>query len=351
MTQADLARVINSTVEPLSDIGRSSTWRRIEQAISEPERSPARVPRHRVVGGFCIAAVAFVALLLAVRGGSSSSTSTRSSESLVATAGERVDRSWAGGQLTLHGPGMAELVRDGDERVTVIVAEGTAVMRRGADAVTSLSVRTASLETEVTSEVFAVRVYDGITVIATSEQHIDGLVEHLEPVVPAQDAVEPGGEPEPAESEPVVEPTKPEAERPARRIRTPKHAASEPAQEHDAEDTETKPAAEPEPESDPRAEPPTLDEIYASAESAIARGDTDRAVRLLERIVRDDGRGLLATSARYDLALVALGREQYDRALAFVDEIIASGTVPSLKEAARRLRCRILEAQGEPCGE
>ena len=358
MTQSDLARVINSTVEPLSDIARTSTWRRIEQAISEPvPRRPAW--RSWAVVGFGAAAVAVAAamLLLVVSGRSSSPPPARSSESLVAAAGEQIDRRWPGGELTLHGPGTAELVREGEDRITVIVADGTVVVRREVDASARLSVRTPTLATDVIGEVVTVRVYNGTTVMATGEERLPGFVEDQQPLelLPPDEETPVEAVQADVEEAALAPATETKPARTSRRTATRVEPSASAGVVVDARlGGEPGTARFPSPpieDEAPQPASPTLDEIYAAAEQAIRRGDRADGEKLLRKIIREDREGVLATSARYDLALLAMERNQYDEALKLVDSIISAGRDPNLRESALLLRCRILEAQGNRCSD
>ena len=362
-TQTKLARVVNSTVEPLSDIAQSNSWRQIEQALNQAP--PAQFPLRRVLVGFVGVAAAAVVLVLAVRS-STDETPTRFSESLVADAGENIDRAWIGGELTLHGPGALELIRDGSNRLTVIVSEGAVVIRRDVSAQRQLSVRTSTLETDVTSAIFAVRVHLGATQMATGEEQLRRLLLDHELLevriddldlddVPAEDVPDEdvavhdavGDDATTAAADSQLAKPKKHAKPTAKKLRE-INEIEEPRNETE-EPRDVEPAADLD-ESVP-LKSQSLDEIYTAAEQAMREGDSSNAVKLLEKIVREDRGGRLAPSARYDLALLAIEIKQHARALRLLDELIRSGRDPNLTKSARLLRCRVLKLQGKSCAE
>ena len=354
MTQPlDIGRIVNSTVEPLNDIARSNTWRRIEEGISAPAPASTRPWwRRPALVGISLASLTAAAALVALGVGSSSpQEGPRTEIALTAEAGERIDRSWNGAELELYGPGSAEIALDGDG-VTARVTEGLLVLRRDAKVAVAFSLQTPTLRTEVNGEVVAVRVHVGTTAFATSEAEVAAMVKRhnldLRPAL-ADSPTEPvdsqlSTDAVPEESPSVATPDPPRrTRRPARRLAEPGENDPEPSDE-EAVVSETDEASR-------DAGPPGLQEVYRAAEAALVRGNTREAKRLLHQIAKDDRQGKLAAAARYDLALLAFEHEQYDEARRLLEQIIESGCEPNLKQPARRLRCRIAKAQGKTCGD
>lgn len=81
--------------------------------------------------------------------------------------------------------------------------------------------------------------------------------------------------------------------------------------------------------------------LYAQAEAALARHDASRACALLERVVKEYPGSALVDPARYDLALLAHSAGDDAKAVALVEEVLATGTNANVRAAAERLRERL----------
>jgi len=85
--------------------------------------------------------------------------------------------------------------------------------------------------------------------------------------------------------------------------------------------------------------------LYARAEQAMRQGDEVAIEKNLREILARYPASLLADSARFELAQLALKRGNFLQAENFVEELLKSSRDPSLVLPARRLQCRLLSKQ------
>ncbi len=386
MSHDDIRTRVDATVEPLNDITRAAVWQRIEGAIA----MPVPVRRWLPIATFAAGAAAAVLVLLAL-GWRDDGASTPQLERVVLDASDARPRRhvFAGGELTLHGPGRVEL-EAGASRTKIRVTSGTLIVRRAAGGPLELS--SPGSTTTVSDPVVAIRVTELATEVAAGQARAMSLVSrHVEELsAPAPGA----GEPSTPSSEVVPPPaTVPAADpasasaidlRIAPRSGAPDLAISASVQRAapstsapgaGARTVAPRPIAQVTPSSDAGAQPDaglepllatidagvtdpdmsvaatveTLADRYARAERAIAIDDVETSVELLSGIIRDDAGGRLAAAATYDLALLSYRRGDPLVALAWLEKLLANPVEPSLHGPARVLLCRIHTAQGRRC--
>jgi len=102
-----------------------------------------------------------------------------------------------------------------------------------------------------------------------------------------------------------------------------------------------RPPTTPEPESTPKPHVETVDELYAAAEAAMHADDEATAQARLTDVVRRFPSDPLADSALYELARLAVKQKARARARGYLDELLARGGDPAMREPARFLRCRL----------
>lgn len=313
MTTQDIRRIVDATVEPLSDIARASTWQRIERALAEPAPVPRTRPR---LAGLALAvalAAGTVVLLLVRHYQPPAQVAQLDRFELEAAKGGTAERRSADGELTLYGPGRLSVERT-PQQMTIVISEGALLLRRAVGA-SPVLVKTPSSETAVTSPVFAVLVLESSTEIATSEHQVNALIERhmveLDAPMVELDAPMVTWSPAPAAPAPLSQPPK-----------VPARTA-------------------------PRAESPQ--QLYVHAERAMANGDYPSAHLLLEQVIATEPASPLADAASYDLALMSFNQGKHVDALRWIERLLATGTDDGLRSSARSLRCRIQRARGTGC--
>jgi outer membrane protein assembly factor BamD (BamD/ComL family) len=95
--------------------------------------------------------------------------------------------------------------------------------------------------------------------------------------------------------------------------------------------------AKPEP---PKPAPPTGDQLYRSAEAALARQDVDAADRALATLIANEPSSPLVAQALYDRARIAYNRRAWAAARQHLDALATIKDSP-LAESGRYLTCRI----------
>ncbi len=306
MTTRDVRRIVNATVEPLSDIARANTWQRIERALAEPAPLVRVWPKFAVPAiVFGVAAVTIVWLL--VRGYQPPAQVAQIDRfEFEAATGSTAQHRSSDGDFTLYGPARLSVERT-PQQMTIVISEGALVLRRVLGA-SPVIVKTPSVETAVTSPVFAARVHEASTEIATSEHQANAIIERHMVELDA----------------PIV---------------TPSPASASPTSLSQPANLPRRTAT--------RAE--SLQQIYVHAERAMTNGDDTKARVLLEKVVASGPGSPLADAAIYDLALMSFKQRKHVDALLWVERLLATGTDNSLRSAAHALRCRIQRAMGTAC--
>jgi outer membrane protein assembly factor BamD (BamD/ComL family) len=96
----------------------------------------------------------------------------------------------------------------------------------------------------------------------------------------------------------------------------------------------------PKPEPKQPASPPTGDQLYRSAEAALARHDIDAADRALATLIANEPTSPLLAQALYDRARIAYDRHAWAAARHQLDALATIKATP-LAESGRYLTCRI----------
>jgi hypothetical protein len=315
MTERQVRDAIGSLDGKLGDLRREHAWRGIERAISTP--APALAPpRWRVpamVAAACAVTAVLVYWLTAVPphdapAGSSFGSPTE----LVAAADHQAVFDRNGVTLTLIGPGIASVAERADG-LHVRVDRGTVIADRTASA-PSVVFSAGTSTTTTRDPRFAVRVEPGMVVFgagqearAIVERHVITAAPRIDPPAPEPDAA----------PVPTPRPAPPPKAEPAQVTERPSAPPEMPVLETSAAD------------------------LYARAEAALRVRDPEQARTLFQRILDEHGEDPLVDAARYDLALLALERDDRAAARHYADLIIASGRDPNLKVAATKLRDRI----------
>ena len=317
MTERQVRDAIGSLDGKLGDLRREHAWRGIERAISTP--APARLPhRLRVPALVAIACAATAAIVHWLAMPRATVPVDRPTE-LVAGVQQQAIFDRGGVVLTLIGPGAATVDRRAGT-VHVRVERGTVVADRRADA-PSIVFSAGTSSTTTREARFAVRVERGMVVFGAGHEARAIVDRH---VLAAEPRPAPAPVPAPAPApvpRAVSTPVAPRAAPPPAKVATePSMPPELPALESSAAD------------------------LYARAEAALRVRDPAQARTLLQRILDEHGEDPLVDAARYDLALLALERDDRAAARQLAELIISSGRDPNLKIAARKLRDRIARA-------
>lgn len=317
MTERQVRDAIGSLDGKLDDLRREHAWRGIERAISTP--APAAAPAlrgWRVPGVVALACAATAVLVYWFTRVPPAVTTASAPTELVAIANHQAIFERDGVKLTLIGPGNAT-VEPRAGAVHVRVTRGTVVADRTA-AAPSVVFSAGTSTTTTRDATFAVRVEPGMVVFGAGHE-ARAIVERQ--VITAAPAVTPAPAPS---ADPIDAPRKsaPASVRPA----------APPA-----------PRVTDEPPAPPElpALPSSAADLYARAEAALRVRDPEQARALFQRILDEHGEDPLVDAARYDLALLALERDDRAAARHYAELIIASGRDPNLKLAATKLRDRL----------
>jgi len=315
MTERKVRDAIGSLDGKLGDLRREHAWRGIERAISTPAPAAApallgwRVPA--LVTAACAVTAVLVYWLTAVP---RHETPSGSPTELVAAADHQAVFDRNGVVLTLIGPGTASVTerRDG---IHVRVERGIVIADRTAGA-PSVVFSAGTSTTTTRDPRFAVRVEPGMVVFGAGHEARTIVERHVITAAPP----------------PTERTIDPPAPAPVPRS-TPASPAAKPAPERIQESPSGPPEL-------PVVQSSAAD-LYARAEAALRVRDPEQARTLFQRILDEHGADLLVDAARYDLALLALERDDRPAARHYAELIIASGRDPNLIVAATKLRDRI----------
>ena len=328
MTERQVRDAIGSLDGKLDDLRREHAWRGIERAISTPAPEASSALRGWRVPGLVAVACAVTAVLVywftrVPQGSVPASAPTE----LVAGAQQQAIFERDGVMLTLIGPGTAT-VEPRAGAVHVRVERGTVVADRTATA-PSVVFAAGTSTTTTRDAKFAVRVEPGMVVFGAGHEARAIVERHVITAAPAPRPVAvPAPIKSPVESS-VASPVEPTVKsRPAPPVAPAVTITDEPA----------KPPELP-------ILPSTAADLYARAEAALRVRDPEQARTLFQRILDEHGEDPLVDAARYDLALLALERDDRAAARHYAELIIASGRDPNLKTAAKKLRDRLAKSK------
>jgi hypothetical protein len=320
VTESQLRRALGALDARLDDVRREQGWRGIERTLDAPV---APTPARRGIGwplafGLAATTAAILAVLLLQRP-ATATVDELAPTALVAGAGEHAIVERDGLALTLVGPGAATVARV-EDAIRVRVIQGTLVAERRSEAAPSLALEAGGNTTISRDSKLAVHVAPATVVLGTGAQ-ADQILERytFKPTTPVSPVVPPPASPPPAE---------PRLETRAARKVVP--VLPVPAPDVPREDDVV---VKPEPV-ETALDAATL---YRHAEVALASRDPDGARELLERLLREHPNHALVDAARYDLALIARGRNDLARALELLAQIRTTGKDKNLRAAAARL--------------
>lgn len=328
MRPSQVRETIASLDGRLDDVRREQAWRGIENSLDRAtDTRRAGFWRYRYVVVVAVLATVIAFFVTTRR----STTVEIPSTELAAEPGQRTVFERDGVTLTLLGPARATVAGHHDGTVHVNIASGTLVADR-TDNAPGLTLTAGSNTTVTHDRRFAVRVERGMVVLGAGEQAKEIVDRHALELTPAS--------PAPVTPPPVAPVVTP----PVAPVVTPPPVDEQPAPRPRVVAPQLRP--EQHVESPPEVREPTklpeviftATELYRRAEAALAIKDLSAARTLLEQLVRDYPKDPRVDAARYDLALIARAANDSARALALLDQILASGTDAGIRAAAKRLR-------------
>src|SRR5260370_527448 len=125
MNRSDVRRGVEATVEPLSEITRAAVWQRIEDQLSTPVRRSRGVPMATFAAGAAGGGGGGA-------GGGGGKAGRGEGRGVGGGAAAEYPRAFAGGELTVYGPGELELNPTPD-RPVLRIERGTVIVRRAPD--------------------------------------------------------------------------------------------------------------------------------------------------------------------------------------------------------------------------
>ncbi|MEO8703163.1 MAG: outer membrane protein assembly factor BamD [Kofleriaceae bacterium] len=383
---SDLVRAAMTHDDRLDDITRARVWNAIEDRIAA---EPA--PRSRrglvIAGGLCAAAAAAAIVVFAVpRDNATHSIAVVRDATLSSPIGPYT-------RAAIVGPAELAIVGTPGEATAVQLRSGTFVAEFTGGTGRSLRVETPHAVVDIVGTVFAVTVGDA-TCVAVSHGRVrvttaalavlevgagsryctdagaSAIPPELEQTLQRHGQVITARVVEPPKPAPIVTPLPPESPRiaappriaPTPRIATPPRipappriaapppppptriepvAKIEPAPSRTIEPTPAPPIATPPVEAPrPPPAPATADELYRTAETALAKRDAGAADRAFDRLVTAYPASPLVEQALYERALIAHRAHAWGTARRHLDRLLAL-PAPRLAEPARYLACRI----------